>query len=132
MLMGRDEKMNIREPKNMKAGEKGNLSAGGRGRKGGREGHGCGRTNLDSVTTAMVHCGDFLLSLVVIQTSTTDQVTAHHARAVLFWNTSSGLPLLQDRLSSKWKKQVQRICPSCRLAVCPVLLLTVEWMQPGR
>lgn len=34
---GRDEKMNIREPKNMKAGEKGNLSAGGRGRKGGRD-----------------------------------------------------------------------------------------------
>lgn len=84
MLMGRDEKTNLREPKNMKAGEKGNLSAGGRGRKGGREGHGCGRTNLDSVTTAMVHCGDFLLSLVVIQTSTTDQVTAHHARAVFF------------------------------------------------
>lgn len=132
MLMGRDEKMNLREPKNMKAGEKGNLSAGGRGREGGREGHGCGRTNLDSVTTAMVHCGDFLLSLVVIQTSTTDQVTAHHARAVLFWNTSSGLPLLQDRLSSKWKKQVLCICPSCRLAVCPVPLLTVEWMQPGR
>lgn len=37
MMMGRDEKMNIREPKNSKAGEKGNLSAGGRGRKGGRE-----------------------------------------------------------------------------------------------
>lgn len=37
MLMGRDEKRNLREPKNMKAGEKGNLSAGGRGRKAGRE-----------------------------------------------------------------------------------------------
>lgn len=57
MLMGRDEKMNLREPKNMKAGEKGNLSAGGRGRKGGREGHGCGRTSLHPVTTARVHCG---------------------------------------------------------------------------
>lgn len=37
MLMGRDEKMNLREPKNMKAGEKGNLSAEGRVRKGGGE-----------------------------------------------------------------------------------------------
>lgn len=135
MLMGRDEKMNIREPKNVKAGEKGNLSAGGRGRKGGREGHGCGRTNLDSVTTAMVHCGDFLLSLRLCPGNPNiDHRSGHGSSRTcrLFWDTSSGLPLLQDRLSSKWKKQVLCICPSCRLAVCTVPLLTVEWMQPGR